>query len=276
MILKNKNAIVYGAGGSIGSTVAKAFAEAGARVFLAGRDLGKVQKVADEITAMGGKAEAASVDAMDEHAVNAYVDRVVEQAGTIDISFNLIDLQVVQNMPLTGMTLSDFTRPAAIAMQTHFLTDTAAAKVMMKQGSGVILSLTATPGGIAYPGVAGFGPACSAMEAFSRNLASEIGAYGVRVVNIRSAGSPDSFVFKDAIEKYPEVMKDVLGGMKGDTMLKKLPLMADIANTAVFLASGLAGSITGVTVDVTCGTTAGLCYRTPSSPAANDFRTLAT
>jgi len=276
MILKNKNAIIYGAGGSIGSTVAKAFAEAGARVFLAGRDLGKVQKVAYEIKAMGGKAEAASVDAMDEQAVNAYVDLVVKQAGSVDISFNLIDLQVVQNMPLTEMSLSDFTRPAAIAMQTHFLTDTAAAKMMMKQGSGVILSLTATPGGVAYPGVAGFGPACSAMEAFSRNLASEVGAYGVRVVNIRSAGSPDSFVFKEAIEKYPEVMKGVVGGMEGDTMLKKLPLMADIAYTAVFLASDQARSITGVTVDVTSGTTAGLCYRTPGGPATDDFRTLAT
>jgi len=275
MLLKNKNAIIYGAGGSIGSTVAKAFAEAGARVFLAGRDLNKVQMVADEIAAMGGKGEAASVDAMDEQAVNAYVEKIVKQAGTMDISFNLIDLQVVQNMPLTEMTLPDFTRPAAIAMQSHFLTDTAAAKVMMKQGSGVILSLTATPGGVAYPGVAGFGPACSAMEAFSRNLASEVGAYGVRVVNIRSAGSPDSLVFKDAIEKYPEVMKGVLAGMEADTMLKKLPLMADIAQTAVFLASDMGASITGVTVDVTCGTTAGLCYRA-ASPATNEFRTLAT
>ena len=135
---------------------------------------------------------------------------------------------------------------------------------MMKQGSGVILSLTATPGGIAYPGVAGFGPACSAMEAFSRNLASEIGPYGVRVVNIRSGGSPDSFVFKDAAEKNPGAMKDILCGMEADTMLKKLPLMKDIADTAVFLASDIAGSITGVTVDVTCGTTAGLNYRAPS------------
>jgi len=275
MLLKNKNAIIYGAGGSIGSTVAKAFAKEGARMFLAGRDLGKVQAVADEITSSGGKAEAVSVDAMDEQAVNAYVEKIKSLAGSIDISFNLIDLQVIQNMPLTDMSLADFTRPAAIAMQSHFLTDTAAAKVMMKQGSGVVLSLTATPGGVAYPGVAGFGPACSAIETFSRNLASEAGIHGVRVVNIRSAGSPDSFVFKDAIEKYPEVMKGVLSGMEGDTMLKKLPLMADIAHTAVFLASDMAASITGVTIDVTCGTTAGLCYRT-ASPVTTEFRTLAS
>jgi len=72
---------------------------------------------------------------------------------------------------------------------------------MAKQKSGVILSLTATPGGIGYPMVGGFGPACCAIEAFSRNLASELGPHGVRVVNLRSAGSHDSRPFREALEK---------------------------------------------------------------------------
>jgi 3-oxoacyl-[acyl-carrier protein] reductase len=78
---------------------------------------------------------------------------------------------------------------------------------------------------------------------------------------LRSGGSPDSRVFKNAIENNPEVMRYVLQKMENDTMLKKLPVMSDIANLAVFLSSDLAGKITGVTVDVTCGTTAGLNYR---------------
>ncbi len=260
-MLQNKNAIIYAAGGSLGSTIAKAFAAAGAAVFLSGRNLASVQKVADEISASGGKAHAAQVDAMDEKAVNDYVSQVVQQAGTIAISFNLIDLQVVQNLPLVDMSLADFVRPANIALQSHFITDVAAARVMMKQGSGVILSLTATPGGIGYPFTAGFAPACAAMESFSRNLAGENGKYGVRVVNIRSGGSPDSKVFADAVAAHPDMMKVVLKRMENDSMLKKLPLMADIANTAVFLASDMAAAITGVTVDASCGTTAGLNYR---------------
>jgi len=276
MLLQNKNAIIYGAGGSLGSTIAKAFAKEGARVFLSGRHLHSVKKVADEIIASGGKAEAAEVDAMDENAVNEYIDEVLKQAGRLDISFNLIDLQVVQNMPLTDMQMADFVRPVAIAAQSHFLTDVAAARVMMKQGSGVVLSLTATPGGIGYPGVAGFGPACCAMECLSRNLASEVGQYGVRAVNIRSGGSPDSGVFKQAIESMPEEMKVVLGEMEADTMLKKLPLMADIANLAVFLASDLANKITGVTVDVTCGTTAGLNYKSTDLTGDKKIQTLKT
>jgi NAD(P)-dependent dehydrogenase (short-subunit alcohol dehydrogenase family) len=266
MILQNKNAIIYGAGGSLGGAVAKALASAGAKVFLTGRNLSSVKKVADEILASGGSAEADRVDALNEKEINSHIDGVLHKAGTIDIMFNAIGVEVVQNIPLVTMKAEDFIRPVTIAMQTHFLTATAAGKVMMKQGSGVILSLTATPGGIGYPYTGGFAPACCAIESFSRNLASELGVYGVRVVNIRSGGSPDSKVFKEAIDSNPKDMEPIIRKMKEDTMLKKLPLMADITNVAVFLSSDLAGMITGVTVDVTGGTTAGLNYRVASIP----------
>lgn len=201
------------------------------------------------------------MDALDERAVEEYTAVIVRQAGTLDISFNLIGLDVVQNMPMTEIATEDFVRPVNIAMKTQFLTSIAAARHMKKQRSGVILSLTATPGGIGYPFTGGFGPACCAMEAFSINLASELGVYGIRVVNIRSAGSPDSRMFKEAIDRDPKLMAPILRSMEGDTMLKKLPSVADICNAAVFLASDMAGKITGVTMDVTAGSTAALNYR---------------
>lgn len=260
-MLKSKNAVIYGAGGSMGTAIAKALAGAGANVFLLGRNLAPVQKVADEIIASGGSAEAGQVDALDEKAIDAYLDKIVDKAGSIDISFNATGINVVQSIPLMDISVDDFMSPVTFMLKTRFLTAIAAAKVMMKQGSGVILSLTATPAGIGYPLTGGFAPACSALESFSRNLASELGIYGIRVVNIRSAGSLDSKVFKDAIDNHPEEMATVIQKMENDTMLKKLPLMADIANTAVFLSSDMAGKITGVTIDVTSGTTAGLNYR---------------
>ncbi len=261
MILQNKNAVIYGAGGSLGGAVAKAFAGAGARVFLTGKAAGSVQKVADQILAAGGQAEVDVVDGFDEMAIAAHLEKVVQTAGRVDISFNAVGVDVVQNVPLVTISPADFVRPITLTMQTRFLTATAAAKIMMKQGSGVIVSLTATPGGIGYPMTGGFAPACAALESFSRNLASELGIYGIRVVNIRSGGSPDSAVFQNAVASHPEAMATILRTMEDDTMLKKLPLMADIANAAVFLSSEMAGKITGVTVDVTCGTTAGLNYR---------------
>lgn len=261
MNLANKNAIIYGAGGSLGGAVAKALAGAGARVFLTGRNLTPLQNLANEILASGGKAEAGIVDAMDKKAIDDHLEKMLRSAGTVDISFNAVGVDVTQNIPLVDIAADDFVRTIALTMQTRFLTAIAAGKVMMKQGSGVILSLTATPGGIGYPYTGNFAPACSAVECFSRNLAAELGIYGVRVVNIRSGGSPDSAVFKEAIAHDPKSMETVLRTMEGDTMLKKLPLMADIANAAVFLSSDMAGKITGVTIDITCGTTAGLNYR---------------
>ena len=193
--------------------------------------------------------------------IRSHLEKVVKESGTVDISFNAAACQVVQNIPMTEISAADFMGPVNFMLQTRFLTAMAAAGVMMKQRSGVILSLTATPGGIGYPYTGGFAPACSAIEIFSRNLAAELGVYGVRVVNIRSGGSPDSKVFKDAIESHPEEMKKVLKSMEDDTMLKKLPLMQDIANLAVFLASDKAAMVTGGTVDITSGTTAGLNYK---------------
>ncbi|MEO7211471.1 SDR family oxidoreductase [Mucilaginibacter sp.] len=263
MMLQNKNAVIYGAGGSLGGAVAKAFAAAGARVFLTGRNLASVQKIADEIIALGGLAEAAQVDAFDESAINSHLDAVIQKAGTVNISFNLAGVDVKQGVPLVSLSTDEFVLPVTQTLQTRFLTAKAAGNAMMKQGSGVILSLTATPGGIGYPFTAGFAVACTAVECFSANLAAELGVYGVRVVNIRSGGSPDSKVFKDALESIPDEMGGVLSQMENDTMLKAMPLMADIANTAVFLASDMAGKITGVTIDVTSGTTAGLNYRVP-------------
>ena len=271
MLLQHKNVVVYGAGGSLGGAVAKALAGAGARVFLTGHRLPSVQKIANEILTAGGSVEVDEVDAFNEDAIRLHLERVVQKAGKVDISFNAVGVDVIQNIPLTEIAVDDFVRPVTLTMQTRFLTAIAASKVMMRQGSGVILFLTATPGGIGYPFTGGFAPACCAVEGLSRNLAIELGVYGIRVVTIRSGGSPDSKVFKDAIDTNPAGMEPIIRMMKADTALKQMPLMADIANTAVFLASDMAGKITGVTVDVTAGTTAGLNYKVQS--AAERFPT---
>lgn len=146
--LENKTAVIYGGSGSLGSTIAKAMAGAGAYVVLAGRNLAPVRNVAEEIVTSGGEADAAVVDATIGDEVDGFIAEIVRKRRTLDLSFCLIDYQVMQNCTLVGMKVEDFIRPVTIAMQSHFLTATAAAKIMMRQRSGVILSLTATPGGI--------------------------------------------------------------------------------------------------------------------------------
>ncbi len=261
MLLQGKTAIIYGAGGSLGGAVASALATAGAHVFLTGHHIDNVKKTAIHIESAGGRVSVHQVDARNEKSVNDHIHTVMESAGSVDISFNAIGWQETQDIPLTEMTLDDFLRPINVALETQFITATAAGRIMKAQRSGVILSLTATPGGIGYANVGGFGPACNGVEGFSRNLASELGPYGVRAVNIRSGGSPDSRIFKEAIDAGGDEVKAFVKKMENDTMLKQLPLMEDIANTAVFLVSALAGKITGVTIDVTAGTTSALNYK---------------
>src|SRR5262245_50330397 len=90
MRLRGKIAVVFGAGGSVGAGVAREQAAHGAEVFLAGHTRSNIEEVAGQITASGGRAHVEIIDALDDVAVNRYIDRVVDQAGQIDIEFNAI------------------------------------------------------------------------------------------------------------------------------------------------------------------------------------------
>ena len=94
MLLKNKNAVIYGAGGGIGGGVARTFAREGAKVFLAGRTRESLEVVADNIALAGGSAEVAVVDALDERAVDEHAQAVASQAGSIDVSFTSSDARM--------------------------------------------------------------------------------------------------------------------------------------------------------------------------------------
>jgi 3-oxoacyl-[acyl-carrier protein] reductase len=144
MLLEGKNAVIYGGGGKVGSAVARVFAGEGARVFLAGRTIATLDEVAGKITAAGGVAETDQVDTLDEQAIERHVGEVVEQAGSIDVSFNAISIRDVQLTPLVEMSLEDFMRPISTGTTTHFLTARAAARQMSTHGSGVILTFSAS------------------------------------------------------------------------------------------------------------------------------------
>ena len=122
MLLQGKNALIYGAGGSLGGAVAQALAAAGARVFLTGHHLDKVRTVADKIGSGGGSVSIGELDARNEKAVNDHILSVMQAAGSVDISFNAIGWQDTQDIPLTNMSLADFIRPINIAMETQFIT----------------------------------------------------------------------------------------------------------------------------------------------------------
>jgi 3-oxoacyl-[acyl-carrier protein] reductase len=254
MLLENKNAVIYGGGGAIGGAVARAFAREGARVFLAGRTLDSLEEVAEEIRASGGVVETARVDALDEEAVDGFVDRVAEEAGSIDVSFDLISYGDVQGTPLAEMSLEDFERPVANAVRTQFLTARAAARHMRRQGSGLILTFGgsgardpvrhyASGGFQVYLG--GFQVAMGALDVLRRQLAVELGPHGIRVVTINSGGVPET-----TREDWREAITQ---NFVETSMLKRAETLEDVGNAAAFAASDLARTVTATSINITAG-----------------------
>jgi NAD(P)-dependent dehydrogenase (short-subunit alcohol dehydrogenase family) len=259
MLLDKKNAIVYGAGGAIGGAVAREFAREGARVFLTGRSRANLEQVAADITAAGGSAQVEVLDALDGPAVDNHVRSIVEQAGSLDVSINLITRGDVQGIPLLDMAPEDLLRPVNTGLTTNFLTARAAARVMVEQGSGVVLALNS---GSAFgsPMMGGTGPADAAIDTFIRNLATEVGPRGVRVLGIWTAGVLGTL----SVEKINKVnanlrmdqaaFQQLLDNLAGMRMLRRSPELAQVAATAAFLASDRAGAITATFVNATSGT----------------------
>ncbi len=259
MLLTNKNAVIYGAGGAIGGAIARAFAREGARVFLTGHSLTSVDAVASDILAAGGVAETAQVDALDEQAVEEHLSAVVEKAGAIDISVNAISLpqRGVQGIPLIKLSPESFTLPIMTYMKSHFLTTSAAARHMVEKKSGVILTLTATPARIAAPHVGGMAPAWAAIEALTRSLAAELGPQGIRAICLRSDAIPETPVIGVVYDLHAQALgitrEQFQAFSENMNLLKRLPTLTEVANVAAFMASDQASAMTAAIANLSAG-----------------------
>jgi 3-oxoacyl-[acyl-carrier protein] reductase len=249
VLLEGKNAVIYGAAGAIGASVARAFAREGARVHLTGRTPETLEAVAKDIRASGGLAETACVDALDAVAVDEHADAVVARAGSLDISFNLISHGDVQGTPLAEMSLEDFERPVVTAVRTMFLTSRAAARHMMRQRSGVILMFGGY--GDPLPRLGGLQVAFGALESLRRSLACELGPYGIRAVTLQTGGITE--VLPEDFPPRQAIIDDIVGR----TMLGRAASLEDVGNVAAFAASDRAQAITASAINITCGSVVG-------------------
>lgn len=261
MLLANQTAVVYGGGGAIGGAAARAFAREGAQVFLAGRSQAKLDAVVTDIRTAGGRAEGASLDALDAATVDRHADDVAQRTGGIDIALNAVGFAHVQGTPFLGLSLADYEHPIAAYTRCNFITAQAVARHMARRGSGVILTLS-TPGArLPGPGYLGNCVSSAAVEALSRHLAGELGAQGVRVVCVRPHAIPEALehgshtreVFKPVAQAGGMTVEDMLGGAAAGTLLKRLPTLDQVARTIAFLASPHAGAITGTVANLSCG-----------------------
>jgi NAD(P)-dependent dehydrogenase (short-subunit alcohol dehydrogenase family) len=248
MLLKNKVAVIYGAGGGIGGAVARAFATEGAKVFLTGLHGAAVEAVAKYIVAAGGSAETAEVDALDEQAIDKHLQSVIDKADRLDISFNAIAIPDAKllGIPLVELDAELFDLPGGY-LKSYFLTARLAARRMLANKSGVIMTITALHSRIGIPLVGGYGPAQSAKESLTRSLSAELAPQGM----------PETATIKRAYE--PRAKASGMTWEQWQTMLasrthpRRLMTLGEMANLAVFVASDKASGLTGTTINLTMG-----------------------
>lgn len=258
MMLKNKIAVIYGPGGGIGSAVARAFANEGAKVFLTGLHRAAVETVAKDIVAAGGSAEADEVDALDEQAIDKHLQSVTDKAGRVDISFNAVGIPdaKILGVPLVELDAELFALPGGY-VKSYFLTARLAARRMIANNSGVIMTVTALHSRMGLPLVGGYGPAQAAKEALTRDLSAELAPHGIRVVGLRPQAMPETGTIKRAFE--PRAKASGMTWEQWQSMLasrthpRRLMTLEEMANVAAFAASDKASGMTGTTVNLTMG-----------------------
>ena len=259
MILQGKIAVVYGAGGAIGGAVARAFASEGAKVFLTGRKRAAIEAVAKDIVASGGSAEIAEVDALDEQSIDKHLQSVIDKAGRVDISFNAVgvpDTEIV-GIPLVEIDVENFSLPIASYTNSYFLTARLAARRMVPNKSGVIMTITALPARMGSRLNGGYGPAHAAKEALTRDLSAELAPQGIRVVGLRPHGMPETSSMREVFDLKATSMgitwDQFQGYLANMSHTKRVMQLAEVANVAVFVASDRASGMTGTTVNLTMG-----------------------
>lgn len=258
MKLENKNAIVYGAGGAIGSAVAIALAADGAKVFLAGRSLESLENTASFIRSNGGHAEVSAVDALNEESVDLHFKSVIEKSGKVDISVNATGTSQleIQGTSLLEITPEKLLQPITSYVKSNFITARTAGKFMKDNGEGVIISFTAPPGKLAVNNYGGMPAAWAALESLNRTFASELGTCGIRVVCLRVSGMPETSTIADILKQHAQggvTPQQIAVALTGMTLLKRLPTLSQLANTAAFIASDDAGAFTGTTLNLSVG-----------------------
>jgi NAD(P)-dependent dehydrogenase (short-subunit alcohol dehydrogenase family) len=259
MMLKDKVAVIYGAGGAVGGAVARTFASEGAKVFLTGRRRAPVEAVAKDIVSAGGSAEAAEVDALDEQAVDEHLHSVIDKAGRVDISFDAVGIPATKllGVPLVELDLGQFSVPITSHTTSYFLTARLAARHMIPAKSGVIMTVTTLQSRTGFVTAGGFGPAMAAKEALTRQLSAELAPHGIRVVGLRPQGIPGTDSLREAFEPRAKASGMTLEQFQelgaSRTHPRRLSTLAELANTAAFMASDKASGMTGTIVNLSMG-----------------------
>lgn len=249
-ILEGKNAVLLGAGGSLGAQSVKTFKALGANVFASSRRTEKLRQIP-------GVDDVRDIDVLNENQVATYLNGLARDNGSIDIVANFATSDHAafsHGLPAAETCLSDLMLPAQTTLGAQFVTAKAAYKHMARQGSGTIIFITSTLAVVGSPWSAALSATHAGIEGLMKSLASEWGPEGIRVLGVRSEAMPETptieYTFKTMGENMGlsgAEMRDFIEQNK--TALKRLPSVEETANLLAFAGSDLSSFMTGTMIN---------------------------
>lgn len=250
MRLDGLTALVTGASGTLGTTAALAFAEAGADVAVTARTLSRCEATAEKVRALGRRAIALQADVLEGAQVKAMAAAVHQAFGRIDILFN--NAGITSPRSFLESTDEEWLRVIDVNVKGTFLCTRAVAPYMIAQGFGRIINMGSILSKVGMANRSAYATSKGAIAHLTQSLAFELAPHGVTV----NAIGPSVIVTdlnRELIVKQPQLY---------DAVLKRQPIARlgqpeDIAGALVFLASPAAAWITGQTLYVDGGYTAG-------------------
>ena len=245
MRLKDKTAIVTGAGSGFGKGIAMRFAKEGARVGVIDINAEAAREVASQI---GNSAFAMEADVSIDGDVSRMVQEALDRWGQLDILVNNAGT-THRNQPMTEVTEEEYERIFAVNVKSVYLSAKHIVPVMKKQGFGVILNVASTAGVRPRPGLVWYNTSKGAMMTATKAMAIELASEKIRVNGINPVAGETGMLHLFMGEDTPEKRAQFISSIP----LGRLSLPEDMANAALFLCSDEAEMITGLCMEVDGG-----------------------
>lgn len=259
MRLEDRVAIVTGGGQGIGKAISLAFTAEGAAVVLAGRNRKRLEAATDEIESRGGVATAIPTDISDENQIQKLVAQTIDRYSRIDV--------LVNNAAITGATanvvdikLQDWNEELAVGLTGTMLCTREVLNHMIPRNSGNIITISSNAGRFGYPMRSPYCVIKWGVNGFTQTLATEVGPHNIRV-NAIAPGWVEGERVERAVRTraealgrpYAEIYEEVITVAMDRTAMGRIVTPAEVAATAVFLASDTSSGITGQIIDVSAG-----------------------
>ena len=243
MRLKDKNALITGGAQGIGKAIALGMAKEGANIGIADVNIENAENTAQEVRTLGVKSIAVKLDVSNQDNVSNTFQTFVKELGAFDILVN--NAGITRDTVLLRMKEEDWDAVLNVNLKGSFLCSKEAVKIMAKQRSGKIISISSVVAFIGNPGQANYSSSKAALIGLTKTIAKEYASRGIRA-NAIAPGFIQT-AMTDALTD------EVKGEMKRAIPLGQFGTPEDVANTVIFLASNESDYITGQVIHVNGG-----------------------